>query len=72
MRYLREFVRYFAINFKKYYLVYFYKMNISHSARISYGAKLDKTNPKGIYIGSESYVASGALIFHMIFLLQKS
>ena len=47
-------------------------MNISHSARISYGAKLDKTNPKGIYIGSESYVASGALIFHMIFLLQKS
>ena len=71
MKYLREFVRYFAINFKKYYLVYFYKMNISHSARISYGAKLDKTNPKGIYIGSESYVASGALIFSHDFSTSK-
>lgn len=38
-------------------------MNIHKSARISYGAKLDKTNPKGIHIGEESYVASGAIVF---------
>lgn len=38
-------------------------MKISSTARISYGAKLDKTNPKGIYIGEESYVASGAIVF---------
>lgn len=38
-------------------------MKISNSARISYGAKLDKTFPKGIHIGDESYVASGAIIF---------
>ena len=46
-------------------------MNISHSARISFGAKLDKTNPKGIYIGPESYVASGALIFSHDFSTSK-
>jgi len=38
-------------------------MDIADSARISIGAKLDKTYPKGIHIGDESYVASGAIIF---------
>lgn len=38
-------------------------MHIHKSARISYGAKLDKTNPKGVHIGEDSYVASGAIIF---------
>jgi len=40
-----------------------YGMDISVSARIALGAKLDKTNPKSIHIGSETYVASGAIIF---------
>ena len=40
-----------------------YGMHIDRSARISFGTKLDKTNPKGIHIGEESYIASGALIF---------
>jgi len=38
-------------------------MDISKQARISYGAKLDKTFPKGIHIDAESYIASGAIIF---------
>lgn len=38
-------------------------MHISKSARISFGAKLDKTNPKGIHIGKESYLASGSIVF---------
>jgi acetyltransferase-like isoleucine patch superfamily enzyme len=38
-------------------------MHIDKTARISYGAKLDKTNPKGIHIGEESYIASGAIVF---------
>lgn len=38
-------------------------MNIAKNARISFGAKLDKTNPKGIHIADETYVASGAIIF---------
>lgn len=38
-------------------------MDIASSARISLGAKLDKTYPKGLHIGEESYIASGAIIF---------
>ena len=47
------------------YLMYTkaYKMKIAKSARISFGTKLDKTYPKGIHIGEESYIASGAIIF---------
>jgi acetyltransferase-like isoleucine patch superfamily enzyme len=40
-----------------------YHMDISKSARISFWAMLDKTYPKGIHIGDESFVASGAMIF---------
>ena len=39
-----------------------YHMNISTTARISFGAYLDKTNPKDITIGDESFVAVGAMI----------
>ena len=38
-------------------------MDISRSARISFGARLDKTYPQGLHIGDESYIASGAIIF---------
>lgn len=59
---LREFIRYVVISVL--YLIYvkLYKMNISRMARISVGAYLDKTNPKGVYIGRGSYVSSGARI----------
>lgn len=40
----------------------FYGYDISSSAKISFGAILDKTNPKGIHIGDESYLANGARI----------
>ncbi len=56
-------VRLVVIAFRHWVLVSLYGMRISRSARISYGAKLDKTNPKGVHIGDESYVASGAIIF---------
>ncbi|MBO4996344.1 MAG: acyltransferase [Muribaculaceae bacterium] len=47
----------------RWYIYIYYGMNIAKSARISVGAKLDKTHPKGINIGDESYVASGAIVF---------
>ena len=47
---------------KLFFLRKVYRMNISPTARISFGAKLDKTNPKDVYIGERSYVASGAII----------
>lgn len=60
---LRELIRWILL--QPYFLILtkLYKMQISPTARISLGAKLDKTYPKGIHIDDESYVASGALIF---------
>ncbi len=37
-------------------------MDIASTARISMDAYLDKTNPHGIHIGKESFIAKGALI----------
>ena len=45
---------------KKWYLTAFYDADIHSSARISWGAVIDKS--KNIHIGAESYVASGVKI----------
>ena len=37
-------------------------MDIDKSARLSFGARLDKTNPKGIHIGEESFIAKSVVI----------
>ena len=37
-------------------------MEIESTARISWNTILDKTNPKGVHIGKESYTVSGAVI----------
>lgn len=63
MRTIRNVVRLVVISIRHFILCRIYGMNIDKSARISYGAKLDKTNPKGIHIGEESYIASGAIVF---------
>ncbi|WP_440878367.1 acyltransferase [Vibrio natriegens] len=59
---LRELIRFLAIKFRYYILTRMYLMNIKQTSRISFGAKLDKTNPRGVYIGNESYLASGCLL----------
>lgn len=43
--------------------VYITCRDLANTARVSYRAKLDKTFPKGIHIGAESYIASGAIVF---------
>lgn len=63
MRLLRNFIRLVVITFRHWILCKLYGMHIDKTARISYGTKLDKTNPKGIHIGEESYIASGAIVF---------
>lgn len=52
-----------AIGIRHLILSKLYGMDIASRARISYGAKLDKTYPAGIHIDADSYVASGAIIF---------
>ena len=50
-----------------------YQMNIDKSAKLSFGAILDKSNPKGVHIGEESFIASGAVILCLIsYFLQKT
>lgn len=51
-----------AICLRHQVLTKIYRMNIASSARVSFGAKLDKTNPRGIHIAEESYIASGTLV----------
>ena len=59
----RGIIRLFMINIMHFIYVKLYGMHIHCSARISFGTRLDKTNPKGIYIGAESYLASGSIVF---------
>ena len=40
----------------------FYGMDIGEGVRISLGARLDKTNPKGIHIGDYTAVTKGAIV----------
>lgn len=63
MRKLRESIRLIVIRLRHAYFTGLLGMDIATSARISFGTRLDKTNPKGIHIGEESYTASGAIIF---------
>ncbi|MEB0028811.1 DapH/DapD/GlmU-related protein [Pseudomonas sp. MH9.2] len=54
--------RHWILSLRVKYLNTLYGMHIASDARISLKAKLDLTNPKGIYIGSGSYIAFGAVI----------
>lgn len=60
---VRELVRLIVISIRFWILRNLYKMDIHSDARISFGVKLDKTHPQGIHVGSETYLASGAIIF---------
>lgn len=55
-------VRFFILYLRRIVLVYLYGMDISSSSRISWRVYLDKTYPKGIHIGEESYIASGSMV----------
>lgn len=60
---IREFLRIILISIRYFYLVNIYGMHLSKTCRISFGAILDKTNPRGVHVGEDSYVASGAIVF---------
>lgn len=60
---IREFIRNLVLFTRHYSLKKIYKMNIASTARVSFGAKLDKSNPSGIYIAEDTYIASGAIVF---------
>ncbi len=59
---LRNVVRIFILYLRRIVLVYLYGMDISSTSRVSWRVYLDKTYPKGIHIGEESYIASGSMV----------
>lgn len=68
---LRSFIRDILIKSRLEFLRRAYGMNISKTAVLSWNAFLDKTNPKGIHIGSYSYVANSAMILTHDYIKQK-
>jgi len=58
----REMLRNLMLRFRRLYLVRVWKMDIGEGTVISFSAKLDKTNPRGIHIGTYTVVTFGAAI----------
>ena len=50
------------LDFRRWYLCKRYKMNLSKSCRFSLQVNFDRTNPKGVYVGDETYIAFGTVI----------
>jgi acetyltransferase-like isoleucine patch superfamily enzyme len=59
---IRDWLREVVITLHRHYLVRVWKMEIGEGTAISMSAKLDKTNPQGIHIGTYSVVTFGAAI----------
>lgn len=55
-------IRLLLLALRTQFLRSYYKMNIGDGTLMSLQAKLDKTNPKGINIGNDSFIAFGATI----------
>ncbi len=55
-------IRNALLSSRNWYLRTVYGMHIAPDVRISFKARIDKTNPQGLYIGSKTYVAFDAII----------
>jgi len=59
---IREFVRELVQPVRRQYFVTIWQMNIGKGSMISFSAKLDKANPRGVHIGAYTVVTFGAAI----------
>jgi len=59
---IRDWLREIVLTIRRQYLVRVWKMDIGEGTAISGSAKLDKTNPRGVHIGTYSVVTFGAAI----------
>jgi len=55
-------VRNALLEARRLYLCKRFKMNLSKSCRFSLKVNFDKTNPKGVYVDDETYIAFGTVI----------
>jgi acetyltransferase-like isoleucine patch superfamily enzyme len=58
----REALRVAVQTFRRQYFIRVWKMRLGEGTVISFGARLDKTNPRGIHIGKYSVVTFGAAV----------
>jgi len=59
---IREGLRDFVQKLRRLYFIHLWHMQIGEGSVISLGARLDKTNPRGIHIGKYSVVTFGAAV----------
>ena len=59
---IRETLRDFVLGVRHFLFTKIYGMNIHKTARIAFRAYIDKSNPTQVYIGEETYIASGAIV----------
>jgi acetyltransferase-like isoleucine patch superfamily enzyme len=59
---MRDSLREVVLDLRRQYLNRVWKMDIGEGTAISMSAKLDKTNPQGIHIGTYSVITFGAAI----------
>lgn len=57
-----QWIRLFIVRVKWFYYTKFWGMDIDPTASYSLDVRFDKTNPRGIHIGAESYIAFEAAI----------
>ena len=55
-------IRNFILTARTRFFITIYGMDIAKDARISFKARIDKTNPKGLSIGSKTYIAFDSII----------
>jgi acetyltransferase-like isoleucine patch superfamily enzyme len=55
-------LRLFVLTLRTFLLKSVYGMDIGKGTIMSLSVKLDKTNPKGLHIGNDSYIAFGAVV----------
>lgn len=55
-------VRRCLVELKRFFLVKIFRMDIHPSSQFSLSAKFDLTNPRGVHVGEESYIAFGVAI----------
>jgi len=56
------FLRHFLLKIRMFYLNYVWGTNIHPTVRISLKAKIDKTNPKGIFIDRNTHISFGVVV----------
>lgn len=60
-----------VVNATRFYYQTCYGMDIGEHVRISRGARLDRTNPKGIHIGAYTAITSGVAIISHDFVMRE-